>query len=56
MKDITGFKKDYEKAHNVVLSSIRIKEMWVKHLKLARSSEVVSETFVECAITALRAT
>ena len=50
VRDITGFKKDTEKAMNVVLSSSKIKEMF-KRLKLARSSEVVTESFVDCAVT-----
>ena len=50
VKDMTGFKTDTEKAMNVVLSSSKVKDMW-KRLKMARSSEVVTESFIDCAVT-----
>ena len=49
--DIAGFKRDTEKALNQSLSSQKVSSMWCKHVQMSKGSEVVSPSFVDCAVT-----
>ena len=49
--DIAGFKRDLEKATNHMMSSSKFAALWIKKVKMARSSEAVTDSFIDVAVT-----
>ena len=49
--DVAGFKKDLEKSTNCNFSSSKLAALWAKNVKMARSSEPVSDSFIDSAVT-----